>query len=842
FDRIVKGGPAELVLVSGYSGIGKSSVVNELQKALWSAHGLFAAGKFDQYKRDIPYATLVQAFQGLVSTLLSKSELELASWRDALLEALGPNGRLMTDLVPELNLIIGEQRPVQELEPQQAQSRFQLVFRRFIGVFARPEHPLALFLDDLQWLDAATLDLVEDLLSRSDLRHLMLIGAYRDNEVTATHPLMRKLDAIKTAGGKVAKITLAPLAREHLGQMIADALHCAPESAAPLVQLVHEKTGGNPFFAIQFLHALAAEELLTFDYGATRWSWDLHRIRAKGYTDNVVDLMVGKLSRLPVETQTALQHLACLGNRAKVTTLALVSGASADQVHADLWEAMRLELVERLGDTYKFAHDRVEEAAYSLIPDTRRAEAHLRIGRLLAAHTPPPQRDEAIFEIVNQLSRGAALIVSQEERERLAELSLNAGKRAKAATAYASALTHLNAGAALLAEDCWESRRELIFALELHRAECEFLTGALAEAEQRLNMLSARAASTVERATVACLRIELYVTLDKSGRAVAIGLEYLRQLGIDWSPRPTGEDVCSEYERIWSKLAGGAIEALIELPLMNDSVSLATLDVLTKLTPPAVFTDANLYKLAIFRAVNLSLEGGNSDASCVAYVRLGMVAGASFGDYTAGYRFGQLGYQLVERWGFKRSRAMAYMLVGGCVTIWSKHVRVGRDVVRRAFDAANQIGDLTCAAFSCEQMNTNMLAAGDPLLDVQREAEYGVAFAQKARFGLGVDDMTTQLGLVRTLRGLTPKFGCFDDEQFDESRIERRFAGNPDLARAECEYWIRKLQARFIAGDYTASIHAATLAQRLLWTAPARFATAEYHFYGALTRASLCDS
>ncbi|MBV8578030.1 MAG: AAA family ATPase, partial [Acetobacteraceae bacterium] len=309
FDRIVTGGAPELVLVSGYSGIGKSSVVNELHKVLVPSRGQFATGKFDQYKRDIPYSTLAQAFQSLVRRLLGKSDTELSGWRDALLEALGPNARLMIDVVPELKLIIGEQPAVPELPPQDTQRRFQLVFRRFIGVFARPEHPLALFLDDLQWLDAATLDLLEDLLTRSDLQHLILIGAYRDNEVTAAHPLMRKLDAIKSAGGKVGEITLPPLAREHLTQMIADALRCEPERAAPLAQLVHEKTGGNPFFAIQFISSLAEEGMLTFDHDAARWSWDLERIHAKGYTDNVVDLMAGKFARLPAETQQALQQL-----------------------------------------------------------------------------------------------------------------------------------------------------------------------------------------------------------------------------------------------------------------------------------------------------------------------------------------------------------------------------------------------------------------------------------------------------------------------------------------------------------------------------------------------------
>ena len=282
FDRVVASGAPELVLVSGYSGIGKSSVSNELHKVLVPPRGLFASGKFDQYKRDIPYSTLVQAFQSLVRPLLSRSDAELSRWREAILEALRPNGRLMTDLIPELKLIIGEQPPVPEVEPQQAQGRFQLVFRCFIGVFARPEHPLALFVDDLQWLDVATLDLLEDLLTQADVQHLLLIGAYRDNEVDAAHPLMRKLEAIKTAGGKVAEITLAPLAPEHIGQLIADALRCELERSAPLAKLVHEKAGGNPFFAIQFLSSLGEERMVAFDHDAARWSWDVDRIHAKG--------------------------------------------------------------------------------------------------------------------------------------------------------------------------------------------------------------------------------------------------------------------------------------------------------------------------------------------------------------------------------------------------------------------------------------------------------------------------------------------------------------------------------------------------------------------------------
>src|SRR3979490_342674 len=665
FDRVVAKGTLELVLVSGYSGIGKSCVVNAWHKALVPPRGLFASGKFEQYKRDIPYATVGQAFGGRVRSLLTQSDEELGGWRESLIEALGPNGQLIVNLVPELELVIGKQPPVAELPPQDAQNRFQMVFRRFLGVFARKEHPLALFLDDLQWLDAATLDLLEHLVTYSDVRHLLLVGAYRDNEVGPAHPLLWTLEAIRKSGASVQEISLAPLAREDLRRLIADTLSCTPGRAAPLARLVHEKNGGNPFFAIQFISALAEEGLLRFDHDAARWRWEVDRLHAKGYTDNVVDLMVGKLTRLPTETQAALQQFACLGNIAEITMLSIVLGKSNEDVHSDLWDAVRLELVEYLEGSYKFIHDRVQEAAYSLIPDASRASGHLRIGRLLAAHTPAEKREEAIFEIVNQLNRGAALITSRDEREQLAELNLIAGRRAKATTAYPSALTYLTAGVALLPEDSRERRRELTFALELHWAECEFLTGALAEAEQRLAALSTRAANAVERATVACLRVDLYTALDQSSRAIAVGLDYLRHLGIDWSPHPTNEEARHEYERIWSRLGSRPIESLIELPLMSDPASLATLDVLTKIGAPAVYTDANLVALVACRAVNLSLEHGNCDASCSAYVWLSMVAGPRFADHrSAVYRFGQLGYDLVEGRGLRRFQARTYMEFG----------------------------------------------------------------------------------------------------------------------------------------------------------------------------------
>lgn len=841
FNRTVSKGVPELVLVSGYSGIGKSSVVNELHKVLVPPRGLFASGKFDQYKRDVPYATLVQAFQTLVRPLLGKRDAELAGWRRALQEALEPNARLMTDLIPELKLIIGEPPPVPILDPLQAQRRFLLVFRRFISVFARAEHPLALFLDDLQWLDAATLDLLEDLLTGSDLQHLMLIGAYRDNEVDATHPLMVKLQAIRNAGVRIEAIQLVPLASVHITQLITEALHCKPGRIEELARLVHGKTGGNPFFVIQFLHALVDEDLLAFDHDARQWRWDSDRIHAKGYTDNVVDLMAGKLIRLPAGTQHALQQLACLGNLADVAALSTVLRLPEAQVHVALWDAIRQELVERQETFYAFVHDRVHEAAYSLIPEDSRADAHLRIGRLLAAQITPEKREEASFEIAGQLNRGAALITAQDEREQLAELNLLAGQRAKASTAYASALTYLVSGADLLDDGCWQRRHDLRFALELNRAECEFLTGQLSVADERLAALSERATTTVEKALVACLQLDVYLVTDRSDRAVEVCLAYLRHVGIDWSPHPGDDDVRREYDRIWSQLGDRTIEDLVDLPLMEDAASLGTVEALSKLFAPALQTDANLACLTICKAVSLSMERGNCDASCVLYANVGRVAGRRFGDYQAGYRFGLLGCELVDRRGLKRFEAKTFLCFSIFVVRWLKPVRTCRELLRRAFAAANRIGDLAYGAYAGNSLNSDLLFAGAQLSEVQHEAERGLAYARKVRFGLVIDFISTQLALVRMLRGLTPKFGCLDGEQFEESETEAHLAGSPDLALAECWYWTRKLQARYLAGDYVSAMAAAAKAQPLLWTSSSFFEEAEYHYYGALTHAAWYD-
>jgi PAS domain S-box-containing protein len=841
FDRVVAHGAAELVLVSGYSGVGKSSVVNELHKELIPPRGLFVAGKFDQYKRDIPYATLAEAFQILVRQILVKSQAEVNDWRHALLEALGPNGQLIVNLIPEVEFVIGEQPPVADLLPQEAGSRFHSVFRRFLSVFATAEHPLALFLDDLQWMDTATLELLERLVTNPDVRNLLLIGAYRDNEVSPSHPLMRTLDAIRDTGMQTQEIVLTALEPEDVGRIISDSLCCEREVADLLTRLVHEKTGGNPFFTIQFITELEEEGLLRFEPSAGTWRWDIDRIQEKGYTANVVDLIVGKLSRFPNATQESLRQLACLGNSADFELLRTVYENSKEEMHDQFWEAVHSGLIFRSETSYRFLHDRVQEAAYSLIPEQQRAQNHLRIGRILIESTSQERLEEAIFDIVNQLNRGLRLITDVGEREQAANLNLIAGKRAKLSTAYTSALKYLQSARALLSEEAWEHSYDLIFSIESLIAECELLTADMAAAEGRLTMLAHRARGCHDSAVVARLQVTLYTTLDRSDVAIKVFLDYLRRNGTDWSSHPSHGDVLSEYNRIWSLVGNRQIEHLVDLPQLRDPDVLDMLDVFTEIVHPAMFFDENLSTLVVFRMVSLCLEHGNCDASCFCFVWFGMFAGPRFNNYADGFRFGQLGYDLVEKRSLNRYQARTYISFG-TLTPWRKHALKGRELIRRAFDVAYRTGDFTFSAYSWHSLITNYLAVGDPLSEVQSEAEKGLNFVAKAGFGLVVENIKAQLGLIRTLRGLTLTFGCFDADDYNETDTERRLASNPLLALSEFFYWTRKLQARFFAGDNTMAVEASRKGHQLLWPAASQVETGDFRFYAALANAAAWHS
>jgi predicted ATPase/signal transduction histidine kinase len=842
FERVAESGTPELVLVSGYAGIGKSAVVRELLRPVVRRRGRFITGKFEQHKRDIPYLPISQALLALALDLVAEGEPGIGRWRQQLARALGSYGKLVVDLVPQLELIVGPQPPVPELSLTEAETRLRLVFGRLFAACASAEHPLTLFIDDLQWADTASLQLIANLMMDGETRHLLIVGSLRDNEVDPSHPMVRALDPVRQSGARVRDLVLEPLSEEELGQLVADTVHASPAEAAPLASLVREKTGGNPFFAIQFLSALYHKRSIWFDREAFRWRWDVARIHAEGYTDNIAELMRGRLSTLPGETQTALQVAACLGGTIDAATLEIASERDlAPALRPAIEQHLLFESVHAGRRTYRFPHDRVHEAAYALLPEPARARLHLEIGRRLIARTAPEELAERVFEIVNQLDRGAVLIESRAEREQLAEIYRFAGARAQTSTAYTSALRYFTAGAALLAPDAWERRPELAFALALHRAECEFLTGALDVAEQRLAELARRAATIVDLAAVTLALISIFTARDQSELAIEATLDYLRRVGVAWSMHPTDDEVRREYDRIWEQLGPRTIEELVDLPPMTDPDRRATIDVLTLVEANALFFDQKLHSLIICRIVNLSLEHGNTDGSCIGYAWLGGFLRPRFGNHTAGFQFGQVALDLVEKRGLLRWKARVYGDVGCLTSPWAKHLRIGIELTRRSFDAASQSGDLTFASYSCGNVVTLLFASDEPLAAVQRAAEIALAFVRKASFGMMIAVVTGQLQLIRSLRGMTRELGSLDDEEFAEDRFEQHLESDPHLLIATCWYWIRKLQARYLAGDHAEAVAAAAKAQQLVWASQSFFDAAEYAFYGALACAAYHD-
>ena len=840
FDRVVSQGTTELVLVSGYSGVGKSSVVNELHKALVLSRGFFASGKFDQYKRDIPYATLAQAFQMLVRQILAKSEAEVDHWRQALLEALGPNGQLIVNLIPEVEFVIGKQPSVADLPPQEARNRFQSVFSRFLGAFATAEHPLALFLDDLQWQDAATLELLERLATDPDVRHVLLIGAYRDNEVSPSHPLMRTLAAIREAGIEPREIVLSPLDFDDIGRLVADVVRCESNSTDPLAQLVHEKTGGNPFFAIQFLMALAEESLLRFDGDASRWICHLDRIRAKGYSDNVVDLMVGKLRRLSDTTQAALQQLACLGNVAEIATLSVVFGQSEEEIHTALLEAVRTGLILRLEGSYAFLHDRIQEAAYALIPESERAGAHLRIGRVLLASVTADGLAEHLFDVANQLNRGAALLVDHDEKVKVAAINLRAGRKAKASSAFASARAYFAAGMALLDESNWTTRYELTFSLWLERVECELLCGNSEKAGQLIAELLPRGATKIDEASVYCLKIQLDVLNLEYQQAVATGLTCLRELGIDVPAHPTEDQVQAEYEALWHTLDGRTIESLIDLPLLTDPELVAATQVISVISTPAYFVNHRLYLLEACRMARISVQHGTSRDSAFAYVALGVMLGPVFHRYGDGYRFAKLACDLVEKHGFVANRGKIYASTA-VAAAWTQPIASVIDLIRTAVRAAIETGDLIYACYGALSSITCLFLRDDPLDMVWRESEMALDLARKARYADAADIIVCHQRFIASMQDRSATVSTFSDAQFNETAFEAQFTEGPNVMMI-CWYWIIKLKARFLAGNYTEALRAADKAKQLLRATAGQIQQLDYYYYAALTVSALYET
>ncbi|TDG06587.1 GAF domain-containing protein [Paraburkholderia guartelaensis] len=832
FERVATQGTRELVLVSGYPGIGKSSVVNELHKVIVLPRGIFISGKFDLRLRDVPYATLAQAFAELIRQILNDQHANVARWRDAIEEAVGQHGRLLTDLIPELAGLIGPQPPVPALSPLETQLRFQSVFQKFVSVFARAEHPLVIFVDDLQWLDPATLTVVEYLITHDHTHHLLLIGAYRDNEVAPGHPLLSTLGSIRKAGTTVHEITLGPLSPHDFSELLCDAFRCRREQALPLATLVHRKTGGNPFFAGQFLTNLAEEGLLAFESSSASWRWSLEHIDAKGFTENVVDLMIRRLQRLSPTTQDALMLLACLGSQADFGTLASVWGGSEAKVHADFADAVRAGAIISMDRSFKFVHDRVQEAAYALIPPAARAGHHLRIGRLLLSQLADADISARIFDLVNQLNPGCELMVERAERHRAAALNLEAARKAKASTAYRSACNYLATAASLLSQQGWDDCYELTFSVWFERADCEFLLSHLDKATEWIDEILLRAQSKIHRAEAYRLRMVLQLVTGDNASAVRTARECLGMFDIDLPDHPADHEVSAEYEAVWAHLGARPIESLLDLAMMEDPEMREVMNIFHMLGQTAYFTDINLAQTIACRMVVVTLQFGTTESAVIAYAFLSILLGPFFHRYQEGEAFARLAVAVAEKHRFAAQHVAAHFFMQMAV-LWTQPIEIALGCVDTAIRYAQETGEVIYASFSLEHRLTDLLARGVHLDEAWLESIKAIAFVERINFRHVHDILTGIQQFIQRLRGRTG-----DQTVIEDATIEAQIADS-GIAVVNGFYWILRVQRHYLLGEHEKALACAARVKPILWSGRCHLQFSNYCLYYSLALAAV---
>ncbi len=777
----VSDGSCELVLVAGAAGIGKSALVQEIHRPITRQRGYFISGKFDQFQHDIPYSALIQALQSLMRQILTESEARLASWRERLLAAFGPNGRVITEIIPEVEIIVGPQPELAELSPTEAQNRFMLVFQRFIQVFTRIEHPLVLFVDDLQWADHASLTLLKRLLtmtsSAEDYAHaLLVIGTYRDNEIGAGHPLLLTVQAFRQAAVAVHEVQLRPLDTAAVNQFVADALHQDSGNMLALADLLIAKTDGNPFFLAEFLKTLHSAGLLLFNQALRQWQWDLDQIQAQQMTDNVAELMTARVQQLAEPTRALLALAACMGNRFDLATLAIVAGQPPVQTARILEEALTAGLVVPLSQAYKlmtfdvpglaahvavdyaFAHDRIQQAVYALLSSAEQQTVHWRIGRLLLARVlrqadaPLMQSDgcgpgeaqndlpigwagnglpdevsaaleERIFDIVSHLNQGRACSTTQAERDSLAALNLIAGKRARAAAAYEPAFNYLLVGIEMLGSEGWQRQYHLALELSTQGAAAAYLSGDAAAMERLTSAVLEQARSLLDSIPVYDMTIQALAARHQFLEAIQVTLPVLQSLGIDLPLQPTQEDTVQRMQAIQQMLADMSSEQVCVLPPMADPHMLAAIRLLSSLFSVSYIGAPALMPLIVFEQVRLSLTHGNAAPSPFAYANYGLMLCGMLGDIAAGARAGALALRLLERLDARAFQAKTLVTVNFFITHWTQHARETLDSLREGYRSGLETGDFEYAAYAAYMHTCHAFLIGGELEALLSEFE-----------------------------------------------------------------------------------------------------------------------
>ncbi|MEG4031061.1 MULTISPECIES: PAS domain S-box protein [unclassified Microcoleus] len=847
FDRVARSkGVREIMLVSGYAGVGKTALVQELFKPITAKHGYFIWGKFDQFQRNIPYSAIVDALQRLVQQLLGEPNEQVEVWRSRLLTALGSNGQIIIDVIPEVEFIIGKQPPVPEVGATEAQNRFNLTFQRFVRAFCAKEHPLVIFLDDLQWIDSATLKLIELILLDEQTQSLFLIGAYRDYEVSSTHSLILMLESLRNQGAALQEITLPPLTLEPLTQLVAETLHRNPDTVRSLAQVVLRKTEGNPFFVGEFLKLLYGENLLTFDAQQLSWQCNLTEIEAQDITANVVELLLRQLQKLPEATQQVLSIAACVGSEFDLETLAIICEKSPKAIFQDLLAAIQAELIQPLSELdenllvqdYKFLHDRVQQAAYALIDESQKQVVHFQIGRNLFKKTSPEQRSDRLLEIIDHLNQGIELVTARSERTEIARLNLMAGQKAKAATAYEAAFKYFTTGLKLLNSESWQSEYDLTLALYSEAAEAAYLQGRFDEMEQLVEVVLARAKTVVDKVQVYDSSIQRYLSQGNLKEALKIGWKVLKLLGVILPENPSELDVRGGLESTAGLLAEREIKDLINLPEMTAPEPLAAMSILANIGSAAFIVSPALWILITFKTVNLSINYGNAIWSSLYYACYGLVLCGVVQDIELGYKFGQLALTLAERLNTKKGKAKALHVFSDQIMQWKVHLKETIPLLVEVYQEGVESGDFESAGYAAYEVCYHSFFVGEELTQLeQKTATYSKAVDRIRR-----ESPSTWIAMVwQTILNL------LDRSENPSRLVGRVFNEEEALSHAIAVkdgtaiqmLYLHKIILFYLFGEYHQAVQTAILARQHFEEARAIGVLPVFCFYHSLALLSL---
>ena len=818
FERVA-GGTTEMMLVAGFSGIGKTAIINEVHKPIVQQRGYFIKGKFDQLNRNIPFSAFVQAFRELMEQLLGSSDAELAKWKAKIMEAVGENSRVIIDAIPSLERLIGKQPPIPELEGSAAQNRFNLIFGNFIRVFTTKEHPLVMFMDDIQWADLASLNLLKLLMNESEEGYLLVLGAYRDNEVFSGHPLMLSLEEIERQGATLNTLKLAALGDLEITDLVADTLLCPSTLASPLANLVYQKTQGNPFFTTQFLKGLHEDGRIMFDADAGYWQCDMAQIRQIALTDDVVEFMMGRLQKLSKETQEVLKMAACIGNEFNLENLAIVTEKSPEETAVDLWPALAEGLIlpgteiykfyientqsnlkhEASNTLYKFLHDRVQQAAYSLIDEERRKETQLEIGRRLWAKNIEDEKED-IFEIVDRLNIGERLISDRSERDKIARLNLLGTKKAKATTAYAAARDYANAGLSFLAEDSWSSQYDLTLDLYIEKIEAEYLNTNFEAVESLAKTIIKQSKTILDRVKVYEVLLLSYIGQGKMQQVIDKGLQVLEMLDISLSEDP--RDRISNMQEI------------IDLPEMKDTHKLAAMNILANIVTTAWSVNPQLFKVLTFTMVDLSLQYGNCAYSTVGYIWYSMFFCEGLGDIEFGYKFGELSVKLVEQLNAIEMRAKVLSIFAGTVMLWKQHLRDCIKLYLEGIQSGFESGDFEYGCYCAAEYCHDLFLMGKELDIVGHKFQEYQQTIERLKQDYHLDYMASWQQAIRNLQGnSTNKTQILSESEQEEINSLEKLVEEGQIVLAYNAYLLKTFLSH-IFKDYEAAVENAKLVKK----------------------------